>query len=73
MKKYIFTGFRLTALLFCFTISKANAQEIPKDTALLIVDIQYFYFPGGDAELVDPEQASQNAAMILDYFRASIG
>jgi nicotinamidase-related amidase len=70
MKKYIFIGCRLTALLFCFTISKANAQEIPKDTALLIVDIQYFYFPGGDAELVDPEQASQNAAMILDYFRA---
>jgi nicotinamidase-related amidase len=47
-----------------------RAQETLKDTALLIIDIQDFYFPGGDAELVNPEQASQNASKILDYFRA---
>lgn len=45
------------------------AQETLKDTALLLIDIQYFYFPGGDAELVDPEQTSQKAAQLLEYFR----
>lgn len=43
--------------------------ESADDTALLIIDIQDFYFPGGDAPLVKPEQAAKNAASILSYFR----
>lgn len=44
------------------------AQE-KNDTALLIVDIQMFYFPGGFSELVNPEQTSLQAAKLLKHFR----
>jgi nicotinamidase-related amidase len=44
------------------------AQE--KVTALLIIDIQDFYFPGGAMPLVLPEAASRNAAKVLEKFRA---
>jgi nicotinamidase-related amidase len=37
--------------------------------ALLIIDIQNDYFPGGLCELVGPEQAAQNAAVVLAGFR----
>jgi nicotinamidase-related amidase len=39
-------------------------------TALLIIDIQDFYFPGGKAPLVEPESAAKNAARVLAAFRA---
>jgi nicotinamidase-related amidase len=42
-----------------------------KDTALIIVDLQNDYFPGHSMELVGIEQASQNAAGILQHFRSS--
>ena len=38
-------------------------------SALLLVDIQDFYFPGGRMPLVEPEKAAQNAARLLDHFR----
>lgn len=38
-------------------------------TALIIVDIQKDYFANGKMELVNPEQAAENAAKILDWFR----
>ena len=38
-------------------------------TALLLIDIQDFYFPGGKSALVEPEKAAVNAARLLDYFR----
>ncbi len=41
-----------------------------KATALLIIDIQDFYFPGGAMPLVGPEEASRNGAKILEKFRA---
>ncbi len=37
--------------------------------ALLLVDIQNDYFPGGKMELVDMEAASENARKLLDRFR----
>lgn len=37
--------------------------------ALIIIDIQDFYFPGGKAELVEPEKAVEQAKLMLDYFR----
>lgn len=37
--------------------------------ALLIIDIQNDYFPGGKAELVNPELALEQAAKILHQFR----
>jgi nicotinamidase-related amidase len=49
-----------------------NIYSQPKDagkTALLIIDVQDFYFPGGDVELVNPQAAADNAALLLAYFR----
>lgn len=37
--------------------------------ALLIIDIQDFYFPGGSTALVEPEKAAANAAILLNNFR----
>lgn len=39
--------------------------------ALLLIDIQNDYFPGGAMELVGIEQASTRAAELLDDFRAA--
>jgi nicotinamidase-related amidase len=61
--------------LALFSVS-ALSQEAPappaaeRVTALLIIDIQDFYFPGGAAPLVNPEAASLNAAKLLEKFRA---
>lgn len=38
-------------------------------TALLLIDIQDFYFPGGMSALVEPEAAAEQAALLLDDFR----
>lgn len=37
--------------------------------ALLLIDIQRDYFPGGNCPLVEPEQALGNALQALQYFR----
>ncbi len=39
------------------------------NTALLIIDIQKEYFPGGRRELVEPLQAAQKAYQLLQCFR----
>jgi nicotinamidase-related amidase len=39
--------------------------------ALLIIDIQRDYFPGGAYPLVEPDRAAQNARRLLDAFRAA--
>ena len=41
------------------------------DTALLIIDIQNDYFPGGKMTLEGIERATENAARLLAHFRAS--
>ena len=45
-----------------FTLDRDN-------TALIIIDIQYFYFPGGSLPLFEPEKASKNASKVLGIFR----
>ena len=50
----------------------AAAQSPPADappTALVIIDIQDFYFPGGALPLVGPEAAGANAGLVLARFR----
>ena len=50
--------------------SNLYSQKIDsKQTALLIIDVQDFYFPGGDSELVNPQVAADKTALILKYFR----
>jgi nicotinamidase-related amidase len=57
----------LTLIMFILLIIPAAAQNQKK--ALLIIDIQDFYFPGGRSELVGPEKAALNAAKLLADFR----
>ncbi len=61
----------LILALFIFQYS-ANARQKEKGnikTALLIVDIQNFYFPGDGPGLVNAETASLKAKEILEIFR----
>lgn len=37
--------------------------------ALLIIDVQNFYFEEGDNRLFEPEKAANQIAKVLDYFR----
>ncbi len=47
-----------------------SAQALKsQETALLIIDIQEFYFPGGSLQLEDPQAACTNAGLLLDEFR----
>ena len=39
------------------------------NTALLLIDIQNDYFPGGTMELADPDKAAGNARLLLQKFR----
>lgn len=52
--------------------SNTYAGENKEDTALLLIDIQNFYFPGGRSELVDPEPASLNAQQLQGHRSAGI-
>lgn len=59
-------------LFFLFIIlisSQLIAQEKPAKTALIIIDIQEFYYPGGSSELFEPEAAGKQAQKVLERFR----
>ena len=60
----------LVLVLLC-VVAAASASASEPLTALLIIDIQDFYFPGGKVPLVDPEAAGANAGRILKSFRAA--
>lgn len=67
MKKYSFLLF-LILTLFSLQISAQDETKSEK-TALLLIDIQDFYFPGGPLPLFEPEKAAENAQLILNQFR----
>jgi nicotinamidase-related amidase len=60
----------VSGLLFISLLS-VNAQQKRnmENTALLIIDVQNDYFPGGKMELKGAEQAGARAKDILMYFR----
>ena len=59
-------------VVFAFPLVAADTPgEGTPASALLLIDIQDFYFPGGQAPLVNPEAAADNAAKILAAFRAA--
>lgn len=62
MKKVIIS---LLAIFVNFTLAPAQTEK----QALLIIDIQDFYFPGGKSALVNPEKAAANASLLLERFR----
>jgi len=64
--------------IICFILIIITAYQSPINaqsegnkikTALLIVDIQDFYFPGSGHSLVNPEAASLKAKKLLEIFR----
>jgi nicotinamidase-related amidase len=56
--------------LFLFPLLLATSHLVMgQKTALMIIDIQEFYFPGGRMQLENPEQAGMNAGLLLDHFR----
>jgi nicotinamidase-related amidase len=58
--------FSLVVLIFMAALY-SDAQD--NKSALLLIDIQNFYFPGGKSELVGPVKAAENAAKLLAEFR----
>lgn len=55
----------------CLAAGSVAAAEKDVPTALVLIDIQEFYFPGGALPLVAPEAASANAGRLLARFRAA--
>jgi len=62
MKKLLFILSMMVSIV-------THAQTAPSKTALIIIDIQDFYFTGGSSELVNPVPASLNAQKLLNHFR----
>jgi nicotinamidase-related amidase len=52
-------------ILSILLISAAFLMEAQKNYALLVIDVQNFYFPGGRSELVDPVKAAEKAAIAI--------
>jgi len=62
----------LRRLLFILLLLVPGTHLImAQKTALLIVDVQEFYFPGGRMQLENPELAGMNAGLLLDHFRTN--
>jgi nicotinamidase-related amidase len=59
----------LQLLAFAFFLFANVASGQTGNTALLLIDIQDFYFEGGSSALVDPLPASRNAGRLLQNFR----
>ncbi|SFN36953.1 Nicotinamidase-related amidase [Chryseobacterium oleae] len=59
----------LCLTLFSFLFINAQQKRNMENTALLIIDIQNDYFPGGKMELAGAEPAANNAKKALEYFR----
>ena len=68
---------KIIALLFLFSLVNCSilysqdgkSMFDKEETALIIIDIQYFYFPGGSVPLFEPEKASKKASQVLNEFR----
>jgi nicotinamidase-related amidase len=56
-------------LMIAFSVFVITAFSQNRNTALLVIDIQDFYFPGGDVPLVNPEDAAENAFTLINSFR----
>lgn len=66
MKKFFF------ALFLLLSVFRGVTQQT-NSTALVLIDIQNFYFPGGAAALYEPEKAAENAQLLLEHFRENNG
>lgn len=64
---------QLLIIVFIITLITSVKSQSIDSTALILIDIQNFYFPGGAAELVEPEKAAEQAKILLSYFRENKG
>lgn len=64
---------KLLTIAFIITLITSVKSQSIDSTALIIIDIQNFYFPGGKSELVEPEKAAEQAKILLNYFRENKG
>lgn len=62
-------SFLLVLIFLMVQITYSKPEKKNKKTALLLIDIQNFYFPGGRLPLENPEKASLNSQKILESFR----
>jgi len=60
---------RFLILISVFIISGSLCFSQRSSKALLVIDIQDFYFPGGKMALSESEKAAGNAALLLARFR----
>ena len=60
---------RVLLLMFFILISGTFLHVNAQKSALLLIDIQNFYFPGGRLALENPGTAGMNAGLILQRFR----
>ena len=61
----IFSIIIFLVIQFTYSIPEKKSDA----TALLLIDIQNFYFPGGRVPLENPEKANLNSRKILESFR----
>lgn len=60
----------LLIAVFVHASQPQTVRKLDSETALLVIDIQQFYFPGGALPLTDPVPASLNAKKLIEKFRA---
>lgn len=68
MKKFFEISTVLVILFLSSSVIMAQSNT-NKTTALIIIDIQNFYFPEGSVPLFEPEKAAENAKKLLTFFR----
>jgi len=56
-------------LLLLMALLTQGSHLFCQKTALLLIDIQDFYFPGGRLQLENADMAGMNAGLVLDQFR----
>jgi len=74
-KTWLCVGFLALCVVGFALTGGAEESENPEpdfeNTALLVIDVQAFYFPEGIVPLVGPEAASHQTAKLIECFRAS--
>lgn len=71
MKKTIFfLGVLMVISLHLFSQQQIKIKNDTLPSALLIIDVQDFYFPGGKLPLFNSEAASEKASELLKLFRS---
>jgi len=67
-KLVLYSLLPLLLIIFLGSVSTAQENSVNR-TALLIIDVQEFYFSGGALPLDEPELAARNAGRVLQEFR----